>query len=133
MGLILSYMALTGAKWSKAQSGFGSDISVWSTVLHDLDDVLGLNKVDLADPLHARMSRARYPNKDPTTTMEHGLLGSQGALWLKPPGWSKPGFNVSRTVWMESPSSDEAAGSSGEHFTYGVGGWSCGRYNQTKK
>eukprot|EP00729_Bicosta_minor_P012267 gene12267-26219_t len=58
------------------------------------------------------------------TTQEHGLLNSQGVNWLKPKGWGQPGFNLSRT----SPASDEAAGACGEHFTYGVGGWSCSRY-----
>lgn len=42
------------------------------------------------------------------TTQEHGLLNSQGAHWLKPKGWGQPGFNLSRTVWMDSPASDEA-------------------------
>ena len=73
------------------------------------------------------------PNKDPTTTMEHGLAPTQGTTWLKPPGWGQPGYNVSRSETFKpaagaEPGGPEAAGSSGEVFTYGVGGTMCERY-----
>lgn len=63
-------------------------------------------------------------------TQEKALLGGTGVTWLKPPGWGVNGshFNLSTTVWLDSPSSDQAAGGAGTHFTYGLGGWSCGRY-----
>ena len=84
--------------------------------------VPGLNRLDRdADPLQARMTRARWPNKDPSTTMEHGLAPTQGTTWLKPPGWGAPGYNVSRSVTVqpkpsEEPGGPEAAGSCGEAY-----------------
>eukprot|EP00656_Telonema_subtile_P008208 TRINITY_DN13842_c0_g1_i3.p1 TRINITY_DN13842_c0_g1~~TRINITY_DN13842_c0_g1_i3.p1 ORF type:complete len:426 (-),score=74.82 TRINITY_DN13842_c0_g1_i3:52-1329(-) len=93
-----------------------------------LGSVPGLNRLEYSDPLHARMTRARHPNKRISDgTMEHSLLQQQNTTWLKPPGWGSPGFNLSRTAFLEAPT---AAGNAGgaSHYTYGVGGWSCGRY-----
>ena len=61
------------------------------------------------------MNRARYPNKVPGTTMEHGLAQSHGTSWLKPEGWGSPGFNISRTVDVKPPAGTENyTGSGGE-------------------
>ncbi len=107
--------------------------TVYSTQTPRLDAIPGLNRLDASDPLHARMTRARWPNKVPDTTMEHGLASTQGTTWLKPPGWGQPGYNVSRSETFlpspaEEPGGPEAAGSCGEAFTYGVGGTMCERY-----
>ena len=110
------------ASWS-AHAGEG--IYVTPTTLAS---VPGLNRLSFEDPLHARMTRARYPNKVPSTTMEHGLAQSRGTEWHKPPGWGAPGFNVSHSVTVVPPNGTENFTGTGDIFTYGVGGWSCGRY-----
>ena len=72
------------------------------------------------DPLHARMARARFPNRDVASsgTQEHSLLNQGSSIWQKPPGWSKPGFNLSTTITLDKPEGDEAAGKCGDQFTY---------------
>ena len=60
--------------------------------------------------------------------MIHGLANSHGTSWHKPPGWGAPHFNVSRSVDVKPPAGTENYTGSGDIFTYGVGGWSCGRY-----
>jgi hypothetical protein len=115
------------ASWAAGEGG------VYSAKTPQLATVPGLNRLDATDPLHARMTRARWPNKVPDTTMEHGLAPTVGTTWLKPPGWGQPGYNVSRSETYlpaagEEPGGPEAAGSCGEAFTYGVGGTMCERY-----
>ena len=103
--------------------------NVFRAKLPDVASMLGLNRVDVADPgcqfdgcsrLHAKMVRARAPNKVISAgTMERGLFGGGGATWNKPPGWGYPGFNVSRSVYMDKPTS-AASTLSGQHYTYGT-------------
>jgi hypothetical protein len=105
--------------------------NVWKTKLDQLAvPGLNLHTYDQKDPTHARMTRARFPNRQASSgsTQWQAKLGQTGATWLKPKGWGQPGFNVSRTVFQEDPSSDQSAGGSGDHFTYGVGGETCARY-----
>eukprot|EP00947_MAST-08B_sp_MAST-8B-sp1_P006565 g6565.t1 len=93
--------------------------------------VPGLNRVDFDDPLHARMSRARFPNRDlaRSGTQEHSLLSQGSSVWEKPVGWgTDPAFKVSKTVFLEKPAGDRAAGKCGDFFTYGVDGATCDRY-----
>eukprot|EP01047_Picozoa_sp_COSAG01_P054913 COSAG01_NODE_6055_length_3878_cov_1.602805_2_plen_526_part_00 len=113
------------AQWARGKGNM-KDLFVAQT---SLTEVPGLNRLTYADPLHARMTRARFPNKVPSTTMEHGLAQSHGTSWHKPPGWGDDGFNVSRTVNAMPPNGTEPFDGTGNYFTYGVGGWSCSRYS----
>jgi hypothetical protein len=114
--------------WEPA--GKAGNLTIYRAHLPQTPRVLGLNRLQYEDPLHARMTRARHPNKDVVAdgTMERQLLSGEHSTWLKPPGWGEEGFNLSRSVYLAHPASDEAAGGGGTHFTYGVGGWSCARY-----
>ena len=122
------------ASWTPSTSAPAAPSgTVYSTRTPHLGTIPGLHRLDASDPLHARLTRARWPNKVPDTTMEHGLAPTQGTTWLKPPGWGQPGYNVSRSETFlpsaaDEPGGPEAAGSCGEAFTYGVGGTMCERY-----
>ena len=83
------------ASWtpSTANHAAAATATVYSTKT-PLSSIPGLNRLDATDPLHARMTRARYPNKVPDTTMEHGLAPTAGTTWLKPDGWGKVRFSI---------------------------------------
>ena len=93
--------------------------NLYRATLPEVEHVPGLNKVEYTDPLHARMTRARHPNRVVSGgTMEHGLIGTQNTSWQKPPGWGKPGFELARTVFLDEPVSGGHAGGP-QHYTYG--------------
>eukprot|EP00658_Telonema_sp_P-2_P049871 TRINITY_DN3795_c0_g1_i19.p1 TRINITY_DN3795_c0_g1~~TRINITY_DN3795_c0_g1_i19.p1 ORF type:complete len:842 (-),score=152.99 TRINITY_DN3795_c0_g1_i19:108-2633(-) len=102
---------------------------VFKAKLEQVHTMPGLNTDNRTDPLHARMIRARFPNRQVSSgSMERGLVpGNVNTSWIKPIGWAKPGFNLSRTVTVADPGEGGHAGGD-FHWTYGVGGWSCGRY-----
>jgi hypothetical protein len=121
------------AVW-EAAPGFPAAANVWRTQLPtDLADVPGLNRLG-GPTAAAKMTRARFPNRDTTSgTMETALLngGAPGATWLKPPEWGTPAYpasKLSRSVVVDAPPEGNITT---DHliFTYGVGGDMCARYS----
>lgn len=50
-------------EWRKAQ-GFPEELNVWEAALPEVPRALGLNRLEgFVDPTHARMTRARFPNR----------------------------------------------------------------------
>ncbi len=79
-----------------------------------------------------RQTRARHPNRDPSSgTIENGLWSPEGTVWTKPNPWPAP----ATTVFLQSPNdaihhaggTPTGTGGCGTHFTYGLGGV-CDRY-----
>jgi len=120
---------LVDLKWS-IHKNVSAGKRIWVADLGSIpvsfDQALGLNSLTPFE----RMTRARYPNRDPTSgTIENGWLDGNSAnarvTWEKPTPWS----SSASSVYVETPNADEIhAGDCGTHFTYGIGG-PCDRYS----
>ena len=137
---------LSGLQWEKHNvSDVAGGPNVWVAVVPDAIPLTAVTGLNALSPL-SRMTRARFPNRDPTAgTIEKGWVNSPDDVWTKATPW--PAAAQTLTVLTPNATASHAAGDGdgpnaglpgtgvdGAYFTYGLArkddaSSACSRYS----